>query len=284
MRKRKSKTRSKSPKRKLTRAIYSPTVKTEWHTVQRASGTSFQVQVVRDDLLPGGTKQRGLVPLLRSMPEREFIMPAANDGLGQVALAYSAGLLGKSATIVVAARAKETKATALARKFRGKIIAVRPGYMTVRKARARAYTDSKNKARSKTARLFELGVNEPEFEQALLSELKMSLPKNFRAPKRVWIAVGSGLLMRVLGKLWPDTILMGLEVGMRQSAVDILGKDRAKKSKIFIEGNYKFESATKDLPPWPSMPTYDGKLWSWIKRYGRQGDLVWNVGIDTLHS
>lgn len=277
--------RSRSPKRqvkkknlKITRATYSPKWVTEWYTVD--NGRKFEIQVVRDDLLIGGTKQRGLVPLLQAMPQTEFVMPAANDGLGQVALAHSAALIGRSATVVVASRAKESRATTLARSLGAKIIAVKPGYMTVRKARARTYAEQQNRKSPGSTQLFELGVNEPEYEKHLLKELRLSLPKNFQPPKRLWIAVGSGLLMRVFGQLWPETMLLGVQVGMRQSAVDILGKERAKKAKIFIEDQLKFESPTKNLPPWPAMPTYDAKLWRWIMEYGRQGDLVWNVGID----
>lgn len=275
--------RSKSPKRKsaapLKRAKYSPPIVVETVRVPKKT-KSFNIRVVRDDLLQGGSKQRGLVPLLQSLPEKEFVMPAANDGLGQVALAHSASLLGKRGTSFVAGRKKESKATQLARKLGGNVIGVYPGYMTVRTARAREYTDKRNRARAGSTKLFELGVDDPEFEKALLKELKMAIPKGFRKPKRVWVAVGSGLLMRVLGKLWPDAKLIGVQMGMRQPITDILDAQRAKNAKIYVEENYKFEKPTKDLPPYPAMASYDAKLWNWIKRYGQEGDLVWNVGID----
>jgi len=272
--------RSRSPKRTIiSRAKYSPKIVVDTVAVPKNS-KSFNIRVVRDDLLKGGTKQRGLVPLLKDLPQKEFVMPAANDGLGQVALAHSAALLGKLGTSFVAGRQRESKATQLARRLGGNVIGVHPGYMTVRTARAREYTNKRNKARPGSTKLFELGVDDPDFEKSLLKELKLAIPKGFRKPRRVWVAVGSGLLMRVLGQLWPDAKLIGVQMGMRQPITNILDAQRAKNAKIYVEENYKFEKPTKDRPPYPAMASYDAKLWSWIKRYGQEGDLVWNVGID----
>lgn len=240
----------------------------------------FNVRVVRDDLLQGGTKQRGLVPLLAGLPEKEFVMPAANDGMGQVALAVAAGMLGKTGTVFIAQRAKESKATQLARALGGNVKTVHPGYMTVRKRRAQDYTAKRNSANPGSTRLFALGVDDPAFEAALLDELRAAVPRGFRKPQRLWVAVGSGLLMRVLGKLWPEAQLLGVQVGMRQPLTQILGPERAKRARLFTEDTLKFEKATRDVPPWPSMLSYDAKLWKFIKRYGKEGDLVWNVGVD----
>jgi hypothetical protein len=153
--------------------------------------------------------------------------------------------------------------------------------MTVRKKRASEYTQRRNTERGGSARLFPLGVDDPRFEECLLEELRRAIPPGMQAPRRVWAAVGSGLLLRVLGKLWPDATLIGVQVGMRQSLETILGAERARNAVLYIEEDLKFEQATRDPPPWPAMITYDAKLWRWIKLHGQEGDLVWNVGIDT---
>lgn len=268
-----SKTRAKVG---LSRKQYSPTIVAIDYEVPKGR-SSFTVKVVRDDLLPGGTKQRAMVPVLANLTERELVLPSANSGYAQVALAVAATATNKIGTAFIADRAKETAATKLARKFGGNIKPVRPGYMTVRKKRAQDYAAQQNKKKPGSTRLFALGADEPIFEETLLKELKLALPSGFRAPKRVWVAVGSGVLMRVLGQLWPNTMLLGVEVGMQQSASEILGTQRAKKSKIYIEEELSFDKETKDLPPWPSVANYDAKLWKYIKKYGQQGDLVWNV-------
>jgi len=31
------------------------------------------------------------------------------------------------------------------------------------------------------------------------------------------------------------------------------------------------------LPPYPSVDTYDAKLWQFVLKYGKSGDYIWNV-------
>ena len=33
-----------------------------------------------------------------------------------------------------------------------------------------------------------------------------------------------------------------------------------------------------EAPPFPSVPSYDAKAWPFIKEYGKQNALFWNVG------
>ena len=56
--------------------------------------------VVRDDLLPGGTKRRGLTELLNALGADEYIYPSTAQGYGPVALAHACRDLGKKATLI----------------------------------------------------------------------------------------------------------------------------------------------------------------------------------------
>ena len=38
------------------------------------------------------------------------------------------------------------------------------------------------------------------------------------------------------------------------------------------------EVKEEDKPPFPSVPTYDAKAWSVMKKYAKKGALFWNVG------
>jgi hypothetical protein len=274
-----AKARSHSPKRskkagnKAKLANYSPPLVTQIYTTP----AGFSIRVVRDDLLPGGTKQRSMVPTLAKLSESEVVLPAANQGFAQVAVAVAANMTGKVGTVFIADRAKETPATQLARKLGGNLKPVRPGYMTVIKKRSHDYVDQRNHEEPGSTRLFALGGDDPVFESTLLSELRKAVPAGFRIPKRVWVAVGSGVLLRVIGQLWPKAELLGVVVGMKQTADQILGAERAKNCQLFVEEKLAFEKPTRDLPPWPTVANYDGKLWKFIKEFGQEGDLVWNV-------
>ena len=32
------------------------------------------------------------------------------------------------------------------------------------------------------------------------------------------------------------------------------------------------------MPPYPSAPTYDAKVWPFVKEFASPGSLIWNVG------
>lgn len=66
--------------------------------------THAGVVVVRDDLLPGGSKARFLVPWMTEQAAREFVYAGPAFGAAQVALAIAAKQCGKKARLYVAGR------------------------------------------------------------------------------------------------------------------------------------------------------------------------------------
>src|SRR3954466_1952288 len=59
-------------------------------------------RVVRDDYLPGGSKLRVLLPLLRGTLKREAVYGSPASGYAQIAVAHACSMLGKQAVIFVA--------------------------------------------------------------------------------------------------------------------------------------------------------------------------------------
>jgi len=41
-------------------------------------------------------------------------------------------------------------------------------------------------------------------------------------------------------------------------------------------------AAPEDLPPFPTVPTYDGKVWAFIPKNSSRDILFWNVGTDPI--
>src|SRR5262245_53983294 len=95
------------------------------------------VLVLRDDLLPGGTKRRVASLLLAHGEEFVYASPAC--GYAQVALAYACTDMGKQATIFTAQRSVLHPRTQEARQQGAKVVLVRTGYLTNVQAKARAY-------------------------------------------------------------------------------------------------------------------------------------------------
>jgi cysteine synthase len=159
------------------------------------------VSVVREDLIPGGTKSRFMDLAFKGADEVAYA--SSHCGGGQVALAYAARALGKRCVIFTAARAqlhrRQFEAQALGAEFHF----IRPGYQSVLNARLRAHCE----ATGATAAPFGLAI---PGATDIIAEAASSIPVK---PRFVWVSAGSGLLARALRQAFPDAELHAVRVG-----------------------------------------------------------------------
>jgi threonine dehydratase len=212
--------------------------------------------VVRDDLVPGGTKARILPRLLQGAAE-EYVYASPAYGYAQVALAHSAAAMGKRGTVFTAKRSEPHARTWEAKKAGAKIVMVPHGYLSNVQAKARAYCQLTG------AVLLPFGLDTPEFLEGF-AEVARSLPVT---PSEVWCAAGSGVLCRGLQMAWPDARVNAVQVGC---------DPQAGAAKVY-KAPEKFEQDGKEPPPFPSCSNYDAKVWRFMRRYASPGALFWNV-------
>lgn len=213
------------------------------------------ILVVRDDLIPGGTKRRVIDALLTNGDEFVYASPAY--GYAQIALAYACTAMGKQATIFTAKRTILHPRTREAKTAGAKIVLVPTGYLTNVQAKARAY------AAATGAVLMPFGFDTPAFAQAL-ADVARSLPIQ---PREVWTAAGSGTLSRALQLAWPRAEFFAVQVGKPPDA------GRAQ----ILKAPETFDQDARTRPPFPSCSNYDAKVWQFIQRHASPGALFWNV-------
>jgi hypothetical protein len=219
--------------------------------------THAGIVVVRDDLIPGGTKARVLPCLFR--PEiAEYIYAGPCEGYAQLALALCAARHGKRATLFSAARKVPHARTQAAIAAGAKVIGVRPGYLSVVQDRARGY------AKETGALLLPFGLNTPELRGALAA-VSRGIPYQ---PKEVWSVAGSGTLTLALQMAWPNAVFYAVRIG---KAVPNVGKA------TLLTAPERFEEGAKEPPPFPSCDNYDAKAWQFIRQQAKPGALFWNV-------
>ncbi len=214
------------------------------------------ILVVRDDLVPGGTKTRVLPVLFDERSEYVYASPVY--GYAQIALAHAARAHGHRATVFCAKRHVWHPRTHEAAMAGARIVEVAPGYLAVVQARARTY------CRISGAGLLPFGLDDPRVIQAL-TDLAVALPVQ---PTEVWSVAGSGVLSRALQRAWPDAEVHAVLVG-REANVG-----RA----IVHRADEAFEEPARGArPPFPSCTNYDAKAWAFVRRRARPGALFWNV-------
>lgn len=218
--------------------------------------------VVRDDLVPGGTKRRILDKMIAAIPEPELVYASPAYGYAQIALAHSCAAAGKRSAVFVAQRAKPHPRTLQAKAAGARVFQVEHGYLTNVQAKAKAYADRAGAA------FLPFGLDTDQFRNALAQLVRESLASFPANISEVWTAAGSGTLSRALQSVWPDLPFVAVQVGKAPS----VGRAR------LIKAPEKFEIDAKEPPPFPSCSNYDAKVWQFFRREAPAGALYWNVG------
>ena len=223
--------------------------------------------VVRDDYLIGGTKQRGLVPLLENTNKEIFIYGGPVYGYAQIALAYSAYLSHKKAVVFVEKRNKLFPLTEYAKSFGAYIHEVpQPAYLN----KILMYSEEFYK-KGNDRFLLKIGADDVNFINYTIENIKKSWKD--KQPERMWLVAGSAILLNILYSVFPKTYFNVIQVG-RTVWDDLMNK---KRTTLYVSDE-KFENIAKEQPPYPTVSTYDAKLWAFVKKYGKEGDYIWNVG------
>mgnify|MGYP003588332955 FL=1 len=217
------------------------------------------VLVVRDDLLPGGTKMRAILPLMQAQAAAEFVYASPAQGYAQVALAHCARHLGRRATVFTAARRVPHPLTLAAAQAGAKVVPVPCGYLSVVQSRARAY------AADRGAFLIPFGAE----DAASLQSIAQAAITTGLQPREVWSVAGYGVLTRALQLAWPQAQFVAVVVGRE-------GCDTGRARRIVHP--LPFGRMAKVLPPFPSAAGYDAKAWEYIRAEAKPGALFWNVG------
>jgi len=214
--------------------------------------------VVRDDLLPGGTKRRAIPVFFDHHDEYVYASPV--QGAAQLALAYTAREHSKKATIFCAARKTLHINTLCAIELGAHVQHVPMGFLSNITAKARDYCLQTG------AKLLPFGLDDPTFVEAL-ADVAASLDVK---PREVWSVASSGVLTRALQLAWPDAYFVGVQVGHEPTP------EQRGRAQIVIAPE-KYERDAVYPPPFPSCRNYDAKVWRLMKAYAKPGALFWNV-------
>ena len=239
------------------------------------------VNVIRDDMLIGGTKQRAAYEFVCSRSENEIVYAGPATGFAQLALAFACCKAKKQFIGFMQGRQNGCFPITEKASTYGANITIYSCQLIDVQSKAEEYA-----ATHSNAFLCPFGLECDEYREILVKQIKNALPENFDAPKRIWLAVGSGTLLRALASIWTETIFMPVRVGKRfwedqfePSVWKRLG-DGMDLEELACKQSF-YEPVDEYLrPPYPSVNTYDAKVWQFIRKYGKNDDYIWNVAKD----
>lgn len=96
-------------------------------------------------------------------------------------------------------------------------------------------------------------------------------------PDEVYVAISTGVLSRALQIAWPKAKFTCVAVA-RNLKDGELGRAEVISEPLPFTTPEKKEN----LPPFPTIPTYDGKVWKYVPKNSGRNVLMWNVGADPV--
>lgn len=229
-------------------------------TIEQHNG----VHVLRDDLLPGGTKSI-ILPKILDPSKDYYVYASPVYGGMQIALAAYCRSIGKQAVIFCAKR-KQPHPNSLRAKASGAIIYQVPyGYLSNCQSKARDFVARNN------AQLIEFGGNYPAAIQTIACRMRQLIHQMGSEPDEVYCAAGSGTLLRGILAGTTKAKVTAVQIGAQ------LTVERNHRL-VIVRYNIPFEKECKLKAPFPSCPNYDLKAWDVCMRYKSRGKvLFWNV-------
>jgi len=129
--------------------------------------------------------------------------------------------------------------------------------------------------------LLPFGADEEEYFPFYEKILKHALRK-LKQPKRMWLVVGSGTILRLFQRIWPETQFLCVQVG-KQIYTEYLEPRTLKDGTIIQDLVYvspeEFAKNAEKQPPYPTIPWYDAKLWRFVLEHSENNDAIYNVAI-----
>lgn len=230
----------------------------------------YGINILRDDLLEGGTKSILLEELKMQYPHiTEYVYASPVYGGFQIALSAYCKKNGLKATIFCAKRTQKHSNTLKCIEYGANIIEVYPGYLSVVEKRARDYCEKKAYVHK-----FVFGANTPENINIITKRAKKVLEQLQSEPDEIWVAVGSGTLVKGILQAVNHAKVYGVLVG-----ADF---EYSHPNLTLIKYPKPFESESRLKIDFPSMANYDRKaLELCLSRFeGRNSNtdvLFWNV-------
>lgn len=241
---------------------------------------NHKVLVINDNHLQAGTKQRGwkFIEKLGG----DFYIVSTPYGYGQIAAALLAKQFGYKVRIYIEKLKTRTDMTNKAISLGAEIVEITGGQLPKAGRRndsgprisgIQKYADERE-----TYIKLPFGFDSDEYIEYLSGALKEADTENvLKDAKSIWVAGGSGTVAKALRLAFPNPKLNLVRIGREINA-------EIENSQIWDNNNYSrfFDKVSKgDEPPYPSLLTYDAKVWipaviaSWFNK--DKGTVIFNI-------
>ena len=220
------------------------------------------INVLRDDLLPGGTKSILMPSIIGD--DLEYVYASPVYGGFQIALSAYCQSVNKKATIFCAKRKQMHENTLKCLQLGANVIEVPFGYLSVVTKRANDYCIENG------AKKLEFGANTIENKILIGNRVREVIKQLGKEPEEIWCAIGSGTLVDSILMATDQAKIYGVEVGAKYAG--------SHERLTVLKYPKSFDKLSKFVAGFPSMPNYDLKAIELCIKHKQSNDvLFWNV-------
>lgn len=294
-----------------------PKVKIEHIILKNNKENEKKFNIIQDGYLIAGTKQRVaklfIKKILKSNKNIDTLVYAGtSNGYGAIATAYAAYKLGLKSSVFLSGNYdldKNTRQINTLLALNSKITFCN----TFKEARDMEYKESnilvdksnktyyknndsqKNGEKWKTKLnyfIIPMGLNDENGQMVeLLSNqikkaLKNTLLEKIKDEKlRFWLVAGSGGIIKSLFNVFPNSIFFIYLTGSGKYREKVKEWANKNKNRVnILKPNKVLNNSNKNKMDrqkyYSSVKNYDDMIWPYIKKYGQNGDFIWNVCSD----
>ena len=223
------------------------------------------VRCVRDDLITG-SKIRGADLLMSSIKEDVVAYVQPRTGLAGVSILDVASRHGKEVRLYMPASKKISRHQAVCIERGAQVsfhrIAAMPNLNKI----------AKEDSRKNGYYFIPLGL-----KHKLVTAGMVKVASQLKEPDEVYVATSTGVLSRALQIAWPNAKFTAIAVARNMKAGELGRAEVISDPKPFTSSE-----KSKNLPPFPNIATYDGKVWKYIPKNTGRDILFWNVGAEPV--
>jgi hypothetical protein len=228
--------------------------------------THYGIRCVRDDLIVG-SKTRGGDCLISSIKEDTIVYVQPRTGLAGVSILDVARRHNKAVRLFMPSSKRISYHQACCIEQGAEVsfhrIAAMPNLNKIAKEWADQHENSF---------FVPLGLKH-KLVTAGMVKVASSIPE----PDEVYVATSTGVLSRSLQIAWPNAKFTAIAVARNMKAGEL-----GRASVISEPRAFTAHEKSENLPPFPCIDTYDGKVFKYIPKNTGRNILFWNVGREPI--
>jgi hypothetical protein len=254
----------------IPRILYDPPV-----VMKQVSYKNLKLNIISDNLIIGGSKTRSILIYLQDLLKQKsnintLIYLGASNGYAQLAFAYSLYLLKSNIKLKIYFQYTNLD-EAIKLKDIAKYVYSNTEYVVLKKPFREIWPlIDKEIENNSDAYLIPFGLDNPIYKKYFYESLNSRLNSYVAKIKTLWIVGGSGTLFNTLYKILLNTHFNVVQVGKE------IHTDEVNRITLY-KSSYPLYSPLKVEIPYPTLKSYDGKIWEFADKFV-DGDYIWNVG------